>query len=97
AKAAANPSVWGGCNVIVIEQDVDAIDDITSDRFSTEINGSSIIISGLDPADLIEVFDLTGTCVFRTSAPSSGTVSTGILRKGIYIVRDRRNSVKVKI
>ena len=109
AKATANPEIWGGANIVVLRRendygddpdndyDYDAIDGISSDKFTTEIHESSITISGLLPSQIVNIFDLNGTCVFRTAAPSSGIVTTGSLRKGIYIVRVGAHSAKLKI
>ncbi|MBD5241776.1 MAG: leucine-rich repeat protein [Barnesiella sp.] len=109
AKATANPEIWGGANIVVLRRendygddpdndyDYDAIDGISSDKFTTEIHESSITISGLIPSQIVNIFDLNGTCVFRTAAPSSGVVTTGSLRKGIYIVRVGAHSAKLKI
>lgn len=98
ATSAANNKIWGGCNVIVMEPQVDAIESVEAgNSVHTAAEAGSIIVSGLEPRTPVAVYDINGRLLWSASAPASGRVESPALRPGVYIIRHGATSSKIAL
>lgn len=97
AMADADNEVWGGCNVIVMEAVIDAIEGIGSDDVKATAAGGSISLTGLESGTVVNVYDLNGQLTCSATADGSGRAETKELRRGVYIIKYGTRSRKIAL